>query len=91
MSSLPRRMQRANGRRISAKARAGKYPSFGSRLGVKKREAREPLKKGTGGINPCFKPANEATKADLVEFHREDMKLRRALYHRNPFAIGGAR
>jgi hypothetical protein len=52
---------------------------------------REPLKKGTGGINPCFRPSNEASKADLAEFHAEDLKLRRALYLRDPFSIGGAR
>jgi hypothetical protein len=39
---------------------------------------REPLKKGTGGINPCFKPSNEASKADLREFHQEDLRLRRS-------------
>lgn len=39
---------------------------------------REPLKKGTGGINPCFRPSNEASKADLAEFHREEMGLRKA-------------
>jgi hypothetical protein len=36
------------------------------------------LKKGTGGINPCFKPSNEASKADLIEFHQEDLRLRRS-------------
>jgi hypothetical protein len=39
---------------------------------------REPLKKGTGGINPCFKPSGEASKADLREFHQEDLRLRRS-------------
>lgn len=38
---------------------------------------REPLKKGSGGINPCWKPSNEASKADLIEFHKEELKLRR--------------
>lgn len=36
------------------------------------------LKKGTGGINPCFRPSGEASRADLIEYHREDMRLRRA-------------
>jgi hypothetical protein len=39
---------------------------------------REPLKQGTGGINPCFRPSADATKADLREFHKEDLKLRRS-------------
>lgn len=39
---------------------------------------REPLKKGTGGINPCFRPSADASKADLAEYHREEMGLRRA-------------
>jgi hypothetical protein len=59
--------------------------------GKRANPVREPLKNGTGGSNPCFKPSNEASKADLREFHKEDLKLRRALYLRNPFAIGGAR
>lgn len=36
------------------------------------------LAKGTGGCNPCYKPSNEVSKADLKEFHQEDLKLRRA-------------
>jgi hypothetical protein len=39
---------------------------------------REPLKKGTGGINPCFRPSAGVSKADLREFHQEDLKLRRS-------------
>ena len=39
---------------------------------------REPLKKGTGGINPCFRPHADATRADLAEYHAEEMALRRA-------------
>lgn len=38
---------------------------------------REPLKKGTGGVNPCWTPSNEASKADLIEFHKEELRLRR--------------
>jgi hypothetical protein len=45
---------------------------------VKRRKFPKSLKRGTGGCNPCFKPSNEASKADLVEFHREDLKLRRS-------------
>lgn len=45
---------------------------------VKRRKFATSLKKGTGGINPCFRPSNEASKTDLVEFHREEMALRRA-------------
>ena len=52
---------------------------------------REPLKKGTGGINPCFKPSNDASKDELREFHKEDLRLRRALYLRDPYSIGGTR
>lgn len=29
-------------------------------------------------LNDCFRPSAEASKADLAEFHAEDMKLRRA-------------
>jgi hypothetical protein len=29
-------------------------------------------------VNDCWKPSNEASKADLREFHREEMKLRKA-------------
>ena len=36
------------------------------------------LKKGTGGINPCYRPAKGASKADLAEYHAENMGLRRA-------------
>jgi len=39
---------------------------------------REPLKKGTGGINPCFRPPAGVSKADLADYHREDMALRRS-------------
>lgn len=29
-------------------------------------------------VNDCWKPSNEATKADIAEFHWEEMKLRKA-------------
>lgn len=29
-------------------------------------------------VNDCWRPSNEASKADLVEYHREEMKLRKA-------------
>jgi hypothetical protein len=45
---------------------------------VKRRKHNKPLAKGTGGINPCFRPAGGASKADLREFHDEDLKLRRS-------------
>jgi hypothetical protein len=31
-----------------------------------------------GAINDCFRPSLGASKADMAEFHAEDMKLRRA-------------
>jgi hypothetical protein len=46
--------------------------------GKRANPVREPLKKDTGGINPCFRPSAGASKADLREFHKEDLKLRRA-------------
>jgi hypothetical protein len=30
----------------------------------------------SGGINECWKPSNEASKADLKEFHQEEIRLR---------------
>ena len=45
--------------------------------GKRANPVREPLKKGSGGINPCFTPDNSASKPDLIEFHKEDLKLRR--------------
>lgn len=45
---------------------------------VKRRKHATTLAKGTGGINPCYRPSAGASKADLVEFHREDMRLRRS-------------
>lgn len=45
---------------------------------VKRRTFPKSLKRGTGGCNPCFRPSAGASKADLAEFHAEDMKLRRA-------------
>jgi hypothetical protein len=30
-----------------------------------------------GAINDCWRPSNEASKEDLREWHREDLKLRR--------------
>jgi hypothetical protein len=35
------------------------------------------LRRGTGGINECWKPSAGASKADLAEWHQEDLKLRR--------------
>lgn len=32
----------------------------------------------SGGMNSCFRPSAEASKADLAEYHREEMGLRRA-------------
>ena len=29
-------------------------------------------------VNECWKPSNEASKADLAEYHREEMRLRKA-------------
>lgn len=29
------------------------------------------------GLNNCWKPSNEASKADLREYHQEEMRLRR--------------
>lgn len=31
-----------------------------------------------GAVNQCWKPSNEASKADLAEYHREEMRLRKA-------------
>jgi len=45
---------------------------------VKRRKFQTSMAKGTGGINDCFRPSAEASKADLVEFHSEEMKLRRS-------------
>lgn len=45
---------------------------------IKRRKFATSLKKGTGGINECYRPSNEASKADLAEYHREEMALRRA-------------
>lgn len=45
---------------------------------VKRRKFPKSLKRGTGGMNPCWRPSSEASKADRVEFHQEDMKLRRS-------------
>jgi hypothetical protein len=33
--------------------------------------------RGTNSVNDCWKPSNEASKADLREYHAEEMKLRR--------------
>lgn len=44
---------------------------------VKRRKHAVSLKRGAGGINDCWRPSHEATKADLAEYHAEEMKLRR--------------
>lgn len=46
--------------------------------GKRANPVREPLKKGTGGINPCWRPSAGASKADLAEYHTEEMALRRS-------------
>lgn len=33
--------------------------------------------RGAGGINDCWKPSAGASKADLIEWHKEDLRLRR--------------
>ena len=45
-----------------------------------KRQRKDPCytDKRNTAVNDCFKPSNEASKADLAEYHREEMKLRRA-------------
>jgi hypothetical protein len=35
---------------------------------------REPLKRGTGGCNPCFRPPAGASRDDMREFHKEDLR-----------------
>jgi hypothetical protein len=45
---------------------------------VKRRKHAISLKQGTGGINPCYRPSRGATKADLAEYHAEEMSLRRS-------------
>jgi hypothetical protein len=45
---------------------------------VKRRKFAKSLKKGTGGIDERFRPSDEASKADLAEYHREEMALRRS-------------
>ena len=49
------------------------------------KERRRVIKTGKGKLprragpsfNDCWKPSNEASKADLREYHAEEMKLRR--------------
>jgi hypothetical protein len=57
---------------VSSRDNFVKRRKVAKRLGVS-----TSLKRGTGGINECWKPSNEASKADLREFHREDLRLRR--------------
>lgn len=33
--------------------------------------------RGTGVVNDCWRPSNEASKADLIEFHQENMRSRK--------------
>jgi hypothetical protein len=37
-----------------------------------------PSRRSGNCINECWKPSNEASKEDLREYHREEMKLRRS-------------
>lgn len=47
MSSLPRRMQRANARRATQRnGSAGRFQDFGSRIGVRRAERIKPVAKG---------------------------------------------
>jgi hypothetical protein len=39
--------------------------------------SKSPKAKRTGGFNDCFRPSAGASKADLKEFHQEEMALRR--------------
>lgn len=34
--------------------------------------------KRNAAVNDCWKPSNEASKADLAEYHREEVRLRKA-------------
>lgn len=49
-----------------------KHPTYLARVAERKRAGR------SGAGNPCFRPSNEASKADLAEYHREEMGLRRS-------------
>lgn len=48
-----------------------KHPNYLAAVEARKRA-------GRGGVNDCFRPSNEASKADLAEWHKEELALRRS-------------
>lgn len=48
-----------------------KHPKYLAKVEARKRA-------GNGGVNDCFRPSADVSKADLAEYHRENMGLRRA-------------